>query len=244
MFRKSICGSIAPLATLNQGSKRKKRSAVSRYFSPRISERLIAALQDEDAQTRYDAIRRLQELGDPEAAVALVTAMEDPCAKCRAAAAVALGWLEAPSSVDALVTHLLEDESPDVRACCLLALRSVRRPGMVDTYIRALRDPSERVVYAACKALGDSRDPKAVQPLHELLEHPSWKVRFYASEALVRLGAADRSVVATLETLIQEPAAHEHDQMVDEVTGVDLPMEWRSTRAVLEEARRATEKAA
>src|SRR5262249_36311982 len=60
----------------------------------------LRELQDPDAEIRQQATFRLRDLGGPRAVEALIGALKgDPSVKARSAAALALGFLEAPEAV-------------------------------------------------------------------------------------------------------------------------------------------------
>jgi len=178
---------------------------------PQALEQAIADLQSPEATTRFHATARLRELGGPQAVSALVPALEDPTAQVRAAAALALGGLAAPEAVPSLVQHLRHDDTEGIRAMCAASLWLIGDRRAVPGLIEALNDPSQQVVGAVCRALGELGDPAAVEPLHSLLFHLSWHVRFQACWALDKLGATDATVLAALEQLAQEPEAADHN---------------------------------
>ncbi len=150
----------------------------------------------------------------PDIGRALLAAMEDASPRVRGRAAIELQCVRSPDAERALIEHLRNDPHGQVRMMCVSSLRSRRPMPPLQVFIDALRDPRDEVVYIACMALGESGQVGAEDPLREILDHPSWNVRFYACRSLLQLGAVDARVVAELEALTAAPEAAKHDDLV------------------------------
>lgn len=190
---------------------------------------------------------------------ALLTALKDPSARIRAYVAVLLWKVKTLEVQSALLRHLRNDPSDFVRRSCAIGLQwNPDSPQRREGLIAALHDPSRDVLVPVIQALGKLGDTEAVAPLHTVLKHPSWDVRFRACETLVHLRAVDQDVVHLLEELNQGAEAEEYNQMATSLDEQleDLDMRLRkeyglaeptepepdahmeTTHAVLEQARR------
>jgi len=75
---------------------------------------------------------------------------------------------------------------------------------MIEQYLEALTNEDISTRSEAAKALGDLRDPAAVDALLNSLQHGDAKLQYAAFSALVKIGAA-AAAPKMVETLIQEP---------------------------------------
>ncbi len=96
----------------------------------------------------------------------------------------------------------LQDDSEEVRAAAIEALRGMGEPA-IDALIGALRDKSYVVRIAAAEALGDMGGTRAVEPLAGVLGDTDQDVRIAAAAALGRL--RDRRAVRPLRDLCSDP---------------------------------------
>jgi HEAT repeat protein len=78
--------------------------------------------------------------------------------------------LEEKKDVAGLV-KLLKDKDHRVRAEAMGALARLRDPSSLPACIGALRDDLFQVQQGAARMLGEMKDPRAIGPLIELLEH-------------------------------------------------------------------------
>lgn len=115
------------LRDCNDKDRQVRLDAAKRLWNePRAVERLIAALKDEDENVRRAAAESLGGIRDSRTArLMLATLQQDDYWKICESAAVALGKLKDPRAVE-LLSRLLKDEVPEVRAAAKEALGKVR----------------------------------------------------------------------------------------------------------------------
>jgi HEAT repeat protein len=179
-------------------------------------ETALAQGQDPDPEKRFAALTRLNRLAAPEAAAAVVRALDDPVARVRSMAVLQLGRAERSQFVPVLIRHLLEDESADMRKTCAGVLGDIEGEAISEALRKALFDPDPGVVWSAAIAVRDREDRTAIPLLLALLEHPDRRNRLCASEVLLELQVADQRLVETLEKLARDPEAEEYDLEVGE----------------------------
>jgi HEAT repeat protein len=198
-------GARAELRTLfeqaDRGEMKRYLALVLGYTGDRESTPLlIAAVSDEDSETRIYALMALGGLGDPAAEPALAAALQDPDPGIRKTAAHAIGELGRNSAAPVL-EPLLGDPVADVRWNAALSLsRLGSRAGVPVLFEMVDRDligqvpeitaaQAEEVIVSGIVALGIGGVTEA-QPILEDLSagDPSLKVRQAALEALKVLG--------------------------------------------------------
>ncbi|MFH0878771.1 MAG: HEAT repeat domain-containing protein [Lentisphaerota bacterium] len=164
---------------------------------------LIEALHDEDNTVRDMAARSLAEIKEPSAIIPmiqsltsdfeghieqaivrmgsvavepLVSAMESLDSRIREKATFILKRIQEPLAIESLLAGL-GDESAESRVHASWELRNVLRvkkdPGVIDPLIASLNDENTDVRSNAAEALGELKDPRAVEPLTQLLRDPS-----------------------------------------------------------------------
>ncbi len=133
-----------------------------------VTENLIAALNDEDAELRLPVVESLVQHGQttgalPESAAAPLEALlETTAGEVRVMAVRAYGWL-ADDTVAARLHDLLRDSDPLVR---LEAVHALERRGIADeAMFAALDDSYLGVQFAAAKALARLKGADAVDAL-------------------------------------------------------------------------------
>ena len=168
---------------------------------PTIDALLRAATRDEEKRVRGAAIDALDQVGqsaveqllreltggeagdaDWVTARRFARALSADRPELRMAAANALGRLNDPNTVPALV-NALEDEDPRVRVRACHACGSVADPRTVPGLIDRLDDQS-RIRHAAANALGAIATDRALAALIELLEDDDESIRRIAASAL------------------------------------------------------------
>jgi len=163
-------------------------------------EPLIAALRDpnniEDVRRR--AALALVGIGVP-VVEPLITALRYPDKNVRWYAAMVLGEIGAPTTVESLIAAL-GDPDLEVFALAGRALVKIGAPS-VEPLIAALRYPNESIRERAAVVLGQIGAP-AVEPLIAALRDPDASVRWYEVEALGRTG--DARALPELERVAQE----------------------------------------
>jgi HEAT repeat protein len=199
-------------------------SALGRLKDPDSVAPLVSLLADQEQGVRRWAAEALGYIGDPRAIQALLPLLADQAAVVRAGAAEALGMIGDPRAIEALVP-LLEDMGYSVRQRTAYALKQLGwqpsddkervnyllgmtmgktgwdklvevGPPAVEPLMRLLK--GESGAEEAAKALGMIGDPRAVEPLIELVEgkyeqyyeSPGYHdlVRIFAVKALDQIG--------------------------------------------------------
>jgi HEAT repeat protein len=127
---------------------------------------------------------------------ALVARLDDQLPGVRADAAEALGQLKELSAVARLKSLVSSDPEPLVRRSAAIGLAALGDEAMCREFVKALIDPSAKVVAGAAEALGVARYKAAVPYLLKAFrtEHP--RVGAAVATALGRLG--DRQAVPWL----------------------------------------------
>jgi HEAT repeat protein len=192
---------------------REAAEALRKIGTPAV-ESLIAALKGENADTRGKAATELGKIGDARAIEPLIAAMKDKNANVREAAVVALGKIGDARAVKPLISAL-GDEWFDIAKAAAEALETLGwRPGKdeagaaywiakwnweecvrvgraaIGPLVAALADKNLHVRGEAAKALGELRDPRALEPLIAALkDNESWRLP-EAAEALGKIGSA------------------------------------------------------
>lgn len=172
-------------------------SALGNLRDARAVEPLIAAIRDPDWGVRNSAIRALGELGDPMAIQPLIEILkEDPC-WVTASALKNLGWCP---HMDSISAHYWIGLS-DFQQCV-----SIGAPA-VDPLVVALNDNDWKRRKEAANALGQIKDPRAVDFLiPALLNDAEGVVRSEAAEALGTIG--DPKAVTHLIVALQQENTH------------------------------------
>jgi len=147
----------------------------------RCVEPLVRCLRDGDWQVREAAVEALAEVGSP-AVESLVKFLRDWDA--RKYVLRALGKINDERVLDPLISSLRNDEFKDDATRALVDLGSPAVPKL----IMALTDRDEFVRKQAILALGDIKDPQAVDPLIALLQEQDWWTRLTAAAALEKIG--------------------------------------------------------
>lgn len=162
---------------------------------PQIRELILPGLSDPEADVRRRAIRSLAKHARPQDGRYFTKALSDSDWQVRYEASQALASIGKPS-VEALVYQLqTTDGAARMRVIEALGQHGDRRatPHLV-RLIEA--GSSDTVIQAAAKALGQIKDPAAVDPLVALISQRLAHSRYTALEALVSIG------VPALEGLI------------------------------------------
>jgi aminopeptidase N len=154
------------------------------------------------ARTRWMAAEALARRDDPATVLALGRALakSGDAWMVRAEAARALGKIRGEASFRLLEKHV-RDAHPKVRRAVVAALGGFRRPE-AGRLVRSLvgKDKSYVVDAEACRALGRTRQPGALEPLLRSLDRKSWAdvVRAGALDGLASL-REERALPAVIE---------------------------------------------
>ena len=128
------------------------------------------------ARARWNAAQALGKRNDPPSIRALGKALGDTDERwmVRAEAAHALGRIRAKACISVLAEHAT-DNHPRVRRAVAIALGNFRDADAAKPLTRlAQRDPSYLVSASAARALGKTRQPKALETLLKLVDQRSW----------------------------------------------------------------------
>jgi HEAT repeat protein len=147
----------------------------------RCVEPLVRCLRDGDWQVREAAVEALAEVGSP-AVESLIQFLRDWDA--RKYVIRALGKINDERVLDPLISMLRNDEFKDDATRALVDLGTPAVPKL----IIALTDRDEFVRKQSILALGDIKDPQAVDPLIALLQDQDWWTRLTAAAALEKIG--------------------------------------------------------
>lgn len=187
-------------------------------------QRVVEGLRCSDSHGHLREIAFLERQDSDDARAALTRATDHPDEQTRCFAVSALGKVPTRNAI--LMAHLRDDPSVMVRCACARELGNLEGPfpELSRSLIDALADSDWRVVHMACLAFRrqgaehgaaeQAEAEAAIRALRELLDHASWKIRFAACEALYHLGGIDQRATSTLETLDQDPAAVEHNEIL------------------------------
>jgi HEAT repeat protein len=179
---------------------------------------LISGLQDPDPVTRRHTVEKLAQVGDNEAAGALVLMLNDPDDSIRALVSDALAALGADAvgpltryletwqgPVDAVVprllgklragrglgflaAHLAEPE-PATRAAIATALGRIGTDRSLPPLLELLRDMADEVRIAAARAIGEVQSPAAADALLDEMADENPAVRATVADALGRINS-------------------------------------------------------
>lgn len=152
---------------------------------PRAAEPLITLLHDESRWVRETAVTALGNIG-PGALDSLIPASEDPDLIVRSGAVTAIGMIRHQRSFDALKSAINDEESEIRKKAVEGLVNQMDDPRWYDTIINILFDENVEGDYYIVKALGEHRDPRAVEPLLSVLKkHDNTNVR---RGAIISLG--------------------------------------------------------
>ena len=221
---------IAALKDEDSDVRKAAAEALGEIKDPRAVEPLIAALKDESSSVRRAAAEALGKIGDPRAVEPLIAALKDKDSDVRYAAAKALGEIKDPRAVEPLIA-VPKDYYSGVRYAVTEALVKIGAPAM-EPLIAALKDKDSKdsdVRQAAAEALGEIKDPRAVEPLIAALGDESSGVRLAAAKSLgeIKDPRAVEPLSAALKDenkYVRRAAAHALDRLgwkpeQDEIAG-------------------------
>jgi len=178
-FKKASPGEQAAIAIASMG-----KSAV---------EPLIAALINPNPSVRGNAAWAIGEirggLGTNRSAAVepLIAALGDSDSWVRAAAAFSLGEMRPPLATESLI-RLLGDVEWNVREMAARALGEMKVRSSVESLVTLLmRDENSRVRHKAAWALGEIRDPQALDALTAALNDQDQRVRATAKWAITEI---------------------------------------------------------
>ncbi len=176
---------LAILTTGSDESREAAALAVGRFGADALGP-LRALLSRDDPDARWWAARTLAQVGGDGAVDLLVSTLTDPDPDVRACAALALGRIGSGRAAPALADRLA-DESTFVAGVAADALSMVGEPA-IEALAGKLKDERPHARLLAVRALGRIGSQRAIGPLCEALEDPSYLVRHCTADALEALG--------------------------------------------------------
>lgn len=181
---------------------RRQASEVLRRMSraiPAVSAALRGALNSEDQNVRFWAVKTLCEMGSPEVAPLVKKIFRSGRADDKVAIASAVAGEGMPAEIRKAVLGGLSDPVWRVRKACADAL-SKSGPAVVEELIEKLSAPGIDSYYWATRVLGALRDDRAVDPLIAALGGADEERAEFAVAALGEIGnsRAARSLIGLL----------------------------------------------
>lgn len=181
--------------------------ALIEALSPRdrkiLETRLVALLDDPEAQVRSAAAQSIGHVGLVSASDALVAALADPNEWVRVQVADALGHVGNPKVAQVIANHLETEREPHVRATIVKSLGAIGDERMLPVLALLLDDPDNRVRANTVEALVhlQTRKGDLKKILGKLANDPSNRVR--ANAALALLAEGDKKGREILEAMIK-----------------------------------------
>jgi HEAT repeat protein len=171
-------------------------------------EPLIAALANENKDTRKAVVMALKQLGGVRIIELLIAVLVDKGQdqRVRQAAAETLGQMGDVRAVEPLMAALADQGTDiEVRGAAAAALGQLGDAQAIEPLIAALTDNSEAVRQAVVVALGRLGDTRAIEPLVAALTHevaPIWETVREALEQLDRHWPQSAAAQAALPSLL------------------------------------------
>lgn len=154
--------------------------ALSHFHGQAVTTKLIATLNNNDANIRMSAARFLGDLEDPAVAPKLVVLLNDSDANVRQTVARALGNLRNPVAIHKLI-ELLSDHDNDVRCSAAIALGKIKNFAAVPALTALRNDKSEEVQICVEQSLNQFNIPIPVPKFIRFLSSPNPEVRAKAA---------------------------------------------------------------
>lgn len=141
-----------------------------------------------DYSRQSEAYDRMEELRAAPEPGRIARALGHPAVFVRHEAAYrAFKLKEGNAAMAGALLQAADDEDLRVRLWAVAALGKTRDARALDKLLARLKDPEFLVRYRAAEGLGFLGDPKAVEPLQDLMRRGSWYEGLYALEALRRI---------------------------------------------------------
>lgn len=184
---------------------------------PRAVDALLPDLHDPDWRVRRNAVQALGALKTPRAVEPLLQALNDKTNTVRQRAAVALGRIKDPQAIPVLIDALLDRKNDHVSQAAYQALRKFGRkagshlaealkanpdPYLIDLLAESKYEGQTELLITlaghtnsltqqkALRALGQTKDPRAIEFLLDVLAHGDMGAQILAARSLGRLHAA------------------------------------------------------
>ncbi len=139
---------------------------------------------------RCMAVHVLGEIGNITHVPMLIQSLEDDSIDVRFEAVKALTKVGGDEAIAALI-DVLKDQESCIRFQSIRMLRriGVGHPRVLESALKALKDPHRDVRAQAARLLGNFHDPRSIQPLLRRTADPHWSVRESAENALLNFGS-------------------------------------------------------
>ena len=197
-------GLVQALGYLRDSRVRSKAAKSLAQFGEPAIRPLAAALQDQDALVRLEAVRALATIGGPQVVLPLCSVLSDSAKDVRSAALQSLGENPGPGCIDPLV-QALKDPDEDIRLQAAGLLVKAKAPGIAKLLKEALQsEPSAAARRAFVIALGGVKSARSAKPFIASLKDPDRNVRLAAVQMVEKFGAKPQ--VERLIELLRDPA--------------------------------------
>jgi HEAT repeat protein len=178
--------------------------ALCRIGDPSAVAKLFSAIGDADARVSQAAVAAIQSLGSAETEAMAIAAARSADARVRRGALRIISYFGYPAGLDALLSATT-DENDRIRDAATHGLAFIDDPRALAGLFDLADDPSAQTRAAAMRALGQmSATPAIVLRLRRRLDDGDAWVRYYACQALSRLGA--RECIPQISRLTLDPA--------------------------------------
>jgi HEAT repeat protein len=185
-------------------------------INPHPTERLVAALQDENKSVQEVAVEALGKIGEKSAVEPLIAVLPQYGGSQKRGVVEALGMIGDRNAMEPVILTLY-DFNALVREAAAKALLKIGDARAVDPLIRVLKDEHYGVRQAAAFTLGKLEDVRAVEPLIALLQDTDLGVRRAAVEALGKM--RDARAVQPLIALLISNSSGVDTQTIAEALG-------------------------
>lgn len=179
---------IAVLRDPVSNVRREAAASLGEMKDPRAADALIVAFKDSDVNVRGKAAEAVVSIGAP-AVEPLLAALTESDANVRACAAITLGEIKDPRSVDALIATL-KDADAKVRGWAAVSLGAITDHRALESLMAALKDANAGVRVYAARSLSVFKDPRAIDDLIAAFKDPEASVRGWAARGLIDIGAS------------------------------------------------------
>ena len=166
---------------------RRAAEKLGKSKAPRVISALVKRIRKGTAT--LDAFDALVAIGAP-AVGPLIELLTDKDVNRQSNAAEALGRIGDPRAVKPLITLLDKEGVTATRTETVRALGKIGDAESIRRLLAELQLPREECKWEAIRALAETRNPGAVEPLIELLRDEAWSVRRSAVWALEKMGDA------------------------------------------------------
>jgi HEAT repeat protein len=195
--------------------------ALCRIGDPSAVRELFPVIGDADARVSQAAVAAIQSLGSSETEAMAIAAASSGDLRTRRGALRILSYFGYPGGLDVLLSATL-DSNERIRDAATQGLAFIDDPRALDGLFRLAEDPSAQTRAAAMRALGQTQAaPQVIARLRSRLSDGDAWVRYYACQALSRLGA--RECIAEVSSLMDDPAGQVRVAAVEAIARLGGP---------------------